>query len=867
MAIPKMKIYRLDENYSPDSDTDLKSLNDDEAYPFVEKVLDLNTYEELVGVTYRDTMACISYDEDSGGHPFTKVLSMFSDGEESTDNKKTEFVTCDGWKKGRKAVKVQISTDNENTYSSYVPEDYFRINYIFEDAMFNSGGNITDESSEAVSKRKIEKLQIEFGQLIYADTDYVPDGETITNVKIEYSVISHDIQSYDPNDDSQKLSLENGYIYDGTQSGRLGVVSGNGYRVKTDENGFPLKVEGNLGYKIKIYPCRQLVALKQGIDSPWNADLTISDSGSILIEDCQSWILTLTDERHPRVFQRISSNGYNVFRELLLNEQYTITNVPGDNGKIDIKIQLSQDYYNVAYDTYVYPTELFIRYNEELDVLPDVLIPDYLSFEGDNILGDEGILTPSFNQYTSLLPTISGAITSFSAVPRQIFKMAIESGYGYDSERDFLLSGDSSSKTIDLSAVHYSGIFEGLKLYVDGELVYTAGTTLNNSPFTVGISGSIITITPKSEQTLPNSLLISYFESHTMGFQKINNENPWAFGYRICCYEKTKIAKEFVSSFRNWVSDHLNNNPDIFYGWQEYQGSSENSTAISYLAPGDGYSIIHREGVVSFKNEITQTTIQDLKNWPPSGSNIESSTTVEVAKKFLSKVYAKFAYYDGITDANNALFREFSAESGVFKYRIIDDPTYSNMEDKRWIIRNDDKMPTTFFHKNQYIPTPNYVETGECELFTPYSMNEGEKLLMNLADYRRIAIKSMIASPDTTYGFNGDVFEKDFELIFDASTSDPTSKVGEYSGAGAVFHVYNKFQKIDYKWNLIEEGIKLNGTKILNKLSSRDFDPDKSIQENIEARQRYIHLTNEGTPFNVVFEVGENNLLIYAEKK
>ena len=51
MAIPKMKIYRLDQNYSPDNDTDLKSVNDDELYPFVEKSLDLGTFEQLVGVT------------------------------------------------------------------------------------------------------------------------------------------------------------------------------------------------------------------------------------------------------------------------------------------------------------------------------------------------------------------------------------------------------------------------------------------------------------------------------------------------------------------------------------------------------------------------------------------------------------------------------------------------------------------------------------------------------------------------------------------------------------------------------------------------------------------------------------------------
>ena len=103
-------------------------------------------------------------------------------------------------------------------------------------------------------------------------------------------------------------------------------------------------------------------------DSVWAKDVSISPTGSITLENCEDWIVTLTDERHPRVFELVNLNGHNVFRELVLNEQYTLTSVPKDNGRKDFTIQLSQDYYNIAYGVYVYPKELFIRYNEDVRI-------------------------------------------------------------------------------------------------------------------------------------------------------------------------------------------------------------------------------------------------------------------------------------------------------------------------------------------------------------------------------------------------------------------------------------------------------------------------------------------------------------------
>ena len=814
MAIPKMKIYRLDQNYSPDNDTDLKSINDDEAYPFVEKSLDLNSFEQLVGVTYRD----LAVGRSEGGN--VRELNMFSEDAGLTrDRKKTEFVTCDGWKKGRNAVKVRISVNGAD-YTEVSPDSYYRVNYGYEDRLYTAAGTVTAVPEEAAAKRRSELIQIEFGNIIYSDGVYVREGESIVGVKLEYSTFTNDLFG----SQAGNLALDRGFIYDGTRGGRLGVLSGNGYGYKPDANGFPLKAEGNIGYKMKVYPCRQKVALMAGADSLWNADFAISALGSISIENCQNWILTPTDERRPRVFECVTFNGKTMFRELVLNTQYSVTNIPGADGRIDLMIQLSSEYYNVTYGVYVFPKELFIRFNEESDLLEDVFVPDYLDYDSaGNAIGDEGVLTTS--------------LTSYDTVRRNVFRMAIEETAGYESGRDFLLEGAAGSKTIDLSAIYEDGLGSTLRLYHQGKLFFSGGATMVDSPFRVSVSGAVVTVIPKEGNGLPSNFLVAYQENHQMGFGRDGaGNNYWACGYRICCYEKTRTANEFVSSFRNWVSDHLNNNPDIFLGWQLYEGSSQNSLGISYLQ--SGYSILHREGAVVFADAVTQADFQDIRNWPPAGATVTAGTAANALKQYLRRVYAKFAYYDGISDVTNGLLREFEVGSGIYRYMLLDDPTYPDAENKRWLIRNDDKMPTTFFFNNTYLPTPNYVESGNGELWTPISMRSGEILMMNLADYRPIAI-ACVSGP--------------FTLAWDPSGREETGKVASHSGIAFTVTASRELEK--------------DGQVVLDRLYSRNYDPGLSIMENIAARPRYVFHTAEALPYDVVFETGENNLLIYAKRK
>lgn len=1485
MAIPKMKLYRLDQNYSPDNDTDLKAVTDDELYPFVEKALDLGTFEQLVGVTYRDLT--VGY---KSSKEYTQNLKMFqAEGEEedgATDKKKTEWVNCDGWKKGRNAFKIYVKTkksdneedkliSNEDGTNKEVSEQYYRVNYMTQDNWYDKDGIVTTETASAVSKRRSQLLQIEFGEQLFSDTvnffgDNVDENsKEITGVTIKYHTFTDDLSKKEESEnENSNLALEWGNIYDGTQEGRIGEYDATGYSAKKDKDGFPLKAEGNIGYKIRTYPCRQLVAqMSDCEDKTWHKDLDISTSGGISISGCEGWILTSSDERHPRLFERVkvkvsgksdaeeaaaeeapaeegnpeTGDEVSFFRELEQNVQYTMTSIPKEDGKIDLSIQLSSDYYNVEYGKFAYPKEVFIRFNEEDDILDDIFVPDYLNYEKSATIsdvetpqkkGDEGVL--------KLVDSLPNFITNSGAkytdtVYKRIYRMALKKDAGYDENRDFLLNGGEkkegesetvNSREIDFASVHYDGFMSGLKLYCHGTLIYDKGTQQANSPFFVTTSGAKVTLVPKEEviremkfvigkvdgigkesdkikdatvtlkrvqpesddpehkakevilrqktdekgeasfkiraaaeydltitaknyetktvrltqetasqlshevhyflfpkktrtvkftichpvdglklseaavkdavitmkrivkegdesvpydpaedevfqqttdekgqatfylltdsdydytvtaegyetrkrllstkdaprggvllklkpkrkltfmlfekkredvednstnpgngatgsagtassgstavtpgtsqsaqespetskngtpegspdaspsgtpaneigtistddeslpqadtssteetspsdgsetatgdskgltpsesstviepppnsdfnefiqklgftkvkdkvtvtlkrienngdlkasdkpnryheytivedmevqgqtddgvvtfyvptgakfkytiyaegyklikqmdlsetasavslsmtkikdtvdweiftfrgehkeivknatvqleglppqvtgddgkvtfkipkenglyeygytvsadgyeprsgtlKTLvpiptwiqltavsvlpeesndsvekqkdpfPNGILTSFLEKHSLGFgiasktvskeqdesepslvsepdgeqvaetdaeeeaepepspeEKPEGEsNHWACGYRICAYEKTKIAKEFVSSFRNWVSDHLNNNPDIFIGFQGYEGSQQNKTGISYV--NTGFSILHREGSVLFSDAITQADLNDVRNWPPAGAEVTNARESENLKIYLRQVYAKFAYYDGIMDVTNGLLREFDIEGGMFQYKMLEDPTYGTKAgDKRWILRNDNKMPTTFFYKNGYLPTPNYVEAGDCTLWTALEMKSGDTLRLNLSDYRPLAIKA---------DGNGGTF------LWNPDYMGETKKVVDSEDEGKSDN--------DKKWiisdkKLWEDATENGGKTVLTELTKDDYDITKTVKENIEARKRYVYKPGGIVPYNLVFEAGEDYLMVYAKK-
>ena len=934
MAIPKIKLYRLDKSYDPSNDTDIQSVNDDEIYPFAEKSLDLTKFEQLVGVTYRDLMAGKSI---SG---FNTEILMYNNGTQespSYDRFKTSWVNCDGWRHDN--LKVHISTDDGATYTALVPEKFYRLNF--------SSSPIFDDESNPTWKRQASFVQIEFGKWIYSGTgealDFIPlpNSKPVSRVKIEYSLFTDDLTSGISSGES--LSLQKGHIYDGTLYGRKAIsISGASSAIK-DENGEFLKPEGNIGNKIKTYPCRQKVAYS-GNDpigsSPsgrsWVKDLQIDESGKITITDCGSWIIAQTDDRRPRLFQSItvSSGGASCtsYVELEQGKQYTSTLLTDTNGNFNIVFQLSSEYYNFSYGVYLFPSEIFVRYNEEDDIIDDLFKPNYLDL---TLSGDMTSGTWSKAEGTDTADLIANG--SYSSIGKRAYVMALTEDLEHSSE-DTTLIWNGSKFTIELPQGAYDGSNNTLKAWEDGVLIYSEGNipsptdtyTRKYSNPTISQSEFSMTLVDSSAER-PSSILISYLEKKTFSNQKILNEstglyeNPWAVGWRICAYEKTKTANLFVSSFRNWVGDHLNNSPDVFEGYAKYDGSVINPAGINYIS--SGFSVLYRNGSVSFSNPVTQIDLNDVKNWPPSGLTIDyNNININELRLYTNPVNAKFAYYDALQDINNGIFRKISSGSNYFSYAIIDDPTYitenghnysgdsdaiskTSLKDKRWIIRNDSRMPTLFYKNNEYLPTPINCTESEALIWEPDYVYENKFLQINISSYRSIFVENAINPPPVegseihgqiktrhagiswspSYSLQTKSLEVPFSnsIIFDVECKFIWNQnSGRWLRNSALLNVFNKsedisvdpskeyysFSSIDYSYSIIESpsgnpSSKGYYEKSSMNFSTREFDATKTIAQIFELRENIIYSTMSSCPYNISFVCCENGMTITAKSK
>ena len=841
MAIPKIKLYRLDKNYSPDNDTDIRQSGDDEIYPFAEKSLSLQVYEQLVPVEYHDMAVGRAT---SGGEV---EAEMYTPEGGSPDPRTTALTDCTGWCRGRGALRVYVSTDGGSTWSGTVPESYYRVDYTtFAETAAVAGGSV---------RHLCDALQIVFGDKIYGDTSFVAENAVINKVKIGYSLFTDDITG---NAVPSELCVQFGGLYDGTYAGRVGEVSGGSYvwkaRGQEDaEPGTPVKAEGNLGFKIRTYPLRQKVALASGAISDFVADYEIEAGGKIEIPTgCEGWILTQSDNRRPRLFEQRGAGNSPHFRELD-SSQYTSTIKDNGDGTYGIIFQLSTEFY-ASEDGYLFPKELFIRYSEELDLMEDIFTPDYLQADGS---GDTGALT-----------TLN---TAFNKTRRRIYRMALTQGEGYEAGRDLLIQGGQ----IDLSAIYYDGMGATVVVYENGEQVWPlvgSDSDSSGSGTRTTLSGSVITL---REGYTPGAILVSYEEEYALSRAAAGGVNPWAMGWRICGYTKPRTARTFVSSFRSWVGGHLNNSPDIFVGWQEYDGSNDNPLAISHV--DSGYVIDYREGAVDFTTPVTTFGYSDLANWPPSG--LSASASASQKKKYLNQVYAKFAYYDGIRDVNSGLLREFAVADGSYRYKMFTDPTYAvggdsaahtDASDKKWTLRDDTTLPVAFSHNNAYVPTPRHVESGECAIWTSYALKDAlPYLVIAPGDRRTISVTAAFSAP-TSGADEGDTVTRTGYIVFSPSYAGETQLISQTETAGAaVFSVAKTYGYHDGLWQELSTEVSFadGESPATLPLSDSGFDPAKTIAENIAARQSHTYRTGASCGYDLVFTTGENSLLITAQEK
>lgn len=129
MSIPKLKVYRLDNNYSQASDNDIQSISNDQMLPIVQKNLNVFDMQEMVGVKQRSDSRMVVGSQE----PVEYEIPI-----DQTD--KTAYQTvpycCQGWCLGKGNIDVFIKITNASSSSSQSSssgEEYVKIDKKFWD--------------------------------------------------------------------------------------------------------------------------------------------------------------------------------------------------------------------------------------------------------------------------------------------------------------------------------------------------------------------------------------------------------------------------------------------------------------------------------------------------------------------------------------------------------------------------------------------------------------------------------------------------------------------------------------------------------------------------------------------------------------
>lgn len=778
MAIPKMKLYRLPENYASAQASDYATIADDELLPVVEKEVSLAIYEPLQCVEYRDLMA-----GRRAGSGITAPLAM--DTEADSSGRLSEPADCTRWCQAPDAIEVRAPDSGGN--ERVLDPRWYRLVFDEADAIYDDPesddeahflGWLADADAatraEARAVRRRRRVRVRLGAMLWLDPAARPSTTAeatwefgaISTVTLGYHYFTDALSASDFSAAAQTanpLTLQRGNIYDGRREGRIGGTADFTVAWKTEGGetlvGVPLKAEGNAGCLLRAYPCRQLVAQTAGISSAFAADCEISAAGQIALAHCEGWLVARTEPRRPRLFEllpALDAARPALFRELAEGVQYDMAVAAKADGQIDVTFQLSAAYYTPVSGTPLWPRELFVRYNAPEDQIACPFTPDYLAYDSEgNAALQAGLLTTP-------LTTASLAIRRFRlALPEPRGGIAGEgyAGSGADAADDFPRTDSASAIQIDLTEI--GDWLSSLTLYADGRPIWVRGAAQAASPYAVQIAPSagrmICTISATADGSLPNGVLVSYDEPMALARAASGGRNPAAFGWRLCAWEKVRTGTRFVGSHRNWVRDHLNNNPDIFWGYREYDGLTaegrpdDSNFQIAYVEQGE-YDIDYREGAVEFAEARTTYDYDDVRNFPADLglTSFDGKPEAKELRQYLRLAAAKHAYYDGIRDIAGGLLREYAVADGQHLYRMLEDPVYGTLEDRQWLVRNDDAMPQAFAWRNAYIPTPEYATAAEAERWRATDLAAGDLLMLSFAGARSIAIADLLAAPETT---------------------------------------------------------------------------------------------------------------------
>ena len=166
--------------------------------------------------------------------------------------------------------------------------------------------------------------------------------------------------------------------------------------------------------------------------------------------------------------------------------------------------------------------------------------------------------------------------------------------------------------------------------------------------------------------------------------------------YKVCdyfycdCYYQDSPTKLFISDYQCWVIQHMRNNPDIFYGKENYNGDdyidANNNTIETGAIPRyvqDDYIVQYRDGSVTFGAQREDLNFQN----GAQGGKIQTDPITGVVKGGVAR--ANFAYY---TKLQNVVQQKLDFvddyAGGGYKYQAISDKKYPDSIGRRWITRD-----------------------------------------------------------------------------------------------------------------------------------------------------------------------------------
>lgn len=544
-----------------------------------------------------------------------------------------------------------------------------------------------------------------------------------------------------------------GGVYNGNKSGRHVVDPSEGMSF----------YEGNYMYRRRIFPLRCLVASTSA-----GYDALIGSNGSCEFTASENWYAD--GLLKPVVMERLLVDAGRrgeryVFKPLLEGKQITKVYVHNSNGDgtyyPSYKITFSSSYYRLANGTMTYPTKLYFFYNETSDSLGDIFDFRYdygdatqFAMDGYGYENDGTVYTENTNA-SVLFGVDSTSGDTDPSVPVSSYKshayrkkefLAVAEGYGYDSSMgDVLLSASGTDLAFTLSSGAYVGL--GLRVYVNGLLVAweeADGTMDGVAGYSLSKNGTTYTLSVGTGGALPNDLMVSCYEKmdvYPYPDESVRTRN--IIGYRIPCYEKSKKANLFVSSYPNWLKGHLNNDLDVFFGYRLYSGmESENQTTDMSMLPNyvkaGSWHALYTEGAVQFTEEMEEYDYFDVFNfgtqtgavsvdyssffingYMPSGQQSSDRKTIypnyqnidSALKLYYNKVMYNVAHYDAVYSVARARLSNISVQGDRSTYALLEDEGFEEGVGRRWTTRTDDSLRMRFNAGQTELP--DILEAGQ----------------------------------------------------------------------------------------------------------------------------------------------------------